>query len=85
MLADDTARDTSVAWAAAKHLGMSREAMLAFMEAFEGLGNDTAVGAVGPYSDAVPDRPVGYAFVLWNGAMDPGEKAMDGDLGVGWA
>ena len=37
------------------------------------------------YTGVAPDRPnVGGAFVIWNGPTDPGTKALDGDLGVGW-
>lgn len=40
---------------------------------------------IGPYVGAAPDRPtVAGAFGLWNGDIDPGAKAVDGDLGVGW-
>lgn len=45
----------------------------------------TFVVGVGPYVGAAPDRPdVEGAFALWNGDTDPGSKAVDGDLGVGW-
>lgn len=37
------------------------------------------------YTGAAPNRPTTEgAFVLWNGTTDPGVKALDGDLGIGW-
>jgi hypothetical protein len=37
------------------------------------------------YTGSPPPRPdVGGAFVIWNGPVDPGNKAIDGDLGIGW-
>lgn len=37
------------------------------------------------YTGNPPPRPdVGGAFVIWNGPVDPGSEAIDGDLGIGW-
>jgi hypothetical protein len=37
------------------------------------------------YTGDPPPRPnVGGAFVIWNGPVDPGSNAIDGDLGIGW-